>query len=68
MPRQDLNVEIRIDRIPLSGGIGAALASVVPIGALLLELPGLRRPTFAGVAGGLMLGAGFIVWRRWRRH
>ena len=45
MPDDDRSVEIRIDRIPVGRGIGAALAIVVVLlGVMLVALPNLRLP------------------------
>lgn len=64
MPDDDRNVEIRIDRIPVGRGLGAALVIVVLLGVMLVELPGLRLPALAGVAGGVLIGAVLIWWHR----
>jgi len=66
MAEDDRNTEIRIDRVPVGRGLGTALAIIVLIGALLLELPALRGPTLAGAVGGVILGGVLMVWRRWR--
>lgn len=68
MSGDDRNVEIRMDKIPVRGGIGAALAIVLLLGAMLLELPALRLPALAGLAGGVVIGIVLIVWRRRRRR
>jgi len=67
MPDDDRNVEIRIDRIPVGTGIGAALAILVLLGAMLVEIPALRLPALAGVAGGAVLGVVLIIWHIRRR-
>jgi hypothetical protein len=64
MSRNDRNVEIRMDRIPVRGGIGAVLVIITLLGAMLLELEGLRLPAIAGLIGGLLVGGVLIVWRR----
>ena len=64
MPDDDRNVEIRIDRIPVGRGIGAALAIVVLLGVMLVELPSLRLPALAGVVGGVVIGTVLIWWHR----
>jgi hypothetical protein len=64
MSRNDRNVEIRMDRIPVRGGIGAVLVIITLLGAMLLELEGLRLPALAGLIGGLLVGGVLIVWRR----
>lgn len=63
-PDNDRPVEIRIDRIPAGRGIGAALAIVVLLGAMLYELPELRWPALAGVIGGIVFAAILIVRHR----
>lgn len=52
MPDDERNVEIRIDRIPVGTGVGAAVAIVVLLGAMLVEVSALRLPALAGAAGG----------------
>jgi hypothetical protein len=64
MSPNDRNVEIRMDRIPVRGGIGAILTIITLLGAMLLELEGLRLPALAGLIGGLLVGGVLIVWRR----
>jgi hypothetical protein len=64
MSPNDRNVEIRMDRIPVRGGIGAVLVIITLLGAMLLELEGLRLPAIAGLIGGLLVGGVLIVWRR----
>jgi hypothetical protein len=63
----DRNVEIRMDRIPVGGGIGAAVVIVTLLGAMILELEGLRLPAILGLIGGLVIGCALIVWRRLSR-
>jgi hypothetical protein len=60
----DRNVEIRMDRIPVRGGVGAVLVIITLLGAMVLELEGLRLPAILGLIGGLVIGCGLIVWRR----
>ncbi len=60
----DRNVEIRIDRIPVGRGIGAAVAIIVLLGAMMYELPELRWPALAGVAGGVIFASILIVRHR----
>lgn len=64
MSIDDRNVEIRMDRIPVRGGIGAVLTIIVLLGAMVLELEGLRVPAIMGLAGGVLLGCILILWRR----
>jgi len=64
MSDDDRNVEIRIDRIPVGRGLGALLAIVVLLGALLIELPSLRLPAFAGAIGGLIVAVVLILLHR----
>jgi hypothetical protein len=61
MSEEDRNVEIQVDKIPIRGGIGAVLAIVLLLGALVLELPALRVPAVAGILGGVVVGAFLIV-------
>jgi len=42
----DQDAEIRMDRIRVRGGIGAAIVIVVLVGAMALDLPGLRIPAW----------------------
>lgn len=49
MSNNDQDAEIRIDRIRVRGGIGAAIVIVVLVGAMALDLPGLRIPVLAGI-------------------
>jgi hypothetical protein len=60
----DQDTEIRIDRIRVRGGIGAAIVIVVLVGAMTLDLPGLRIPELGGILGGVIVGAALIVWHR----
>ena len=62
MSDDERNVEIRIDRIPVGKGIGAALAIVVLLGAMLVEVPSLRLPAVAGLAGGVVVAIVLIAW------
>jgi hypothetical protein len=64
MPDDDRNVEIRIDRIPVGRSIGALVAIVVLLGAMLVELPSLRLPAIAGLVGGLVVAIVLILWHR----
>lgn len=64
MPTDNRNVEIRMDKIPVRGGIGAVLTIIVLLGALVLELEGLRIPAIVGLVGGVLLGCILILWRR----
>ena len=68
MSPDDRNVEIRMDRIPVRGGIGAVLTIILLLGAMLLELKGLRLPAIAGLVGGILVGVTLIAWRRLRPH
>jgi hypothetical protein len=61
---EDPEAEIRIDRIRVRGGIGATIVVVVLVGAMVLDLPGLRIPVVAGALGGAIVGAALIAWRR----
>ncbi len=53
-----------MDKIPVRGGIGAVLTIIVLLGALVLELEGLRVPAIVGLVGGVLLGCILILWRR----
>lgn len=64
MSNNDQDAEIRIDRIRVRGGIGAAIVIVVLVGAMALDLPGLRIPVLAGILGGVIVGAALIAWHR----
>lgn len=66
MPIEDENAEIRIDKIPVKGGLGALLAIVLLITGMLVELPGLGWPVLSGVLGGAVLAIVLIFWRRRR--
>ncbi len=66
MPDKDRNAEIRIDKIPVKGGIGAVLAIIILLSAMLVELPALRWPALFGVLGGVILGGALILWHRFR--
>lgn len=66
MSADNRNVEIRMDRIPVRGGIGAALAIALLLGAMVLELEDLRLPAVMGLIGGILVGCGLIAWRRLR--
>jgi hypothetical protein len=64
MNNQDQEAEIRIDRIRVGGGIGAAIVIVVLVGAMALDLPSLRTPVVVGILGGVIVGAALIAWHR----
>jgi hypothetical protein len=64
MSTDDRNVEIRMDRIPVRGGIGSVLTIIVLLGAMILELEGLRVPAIVGLVGGVLIGYILILWRR----
>lgn len=64
MPDDNRNVEIRIDRIPVGRSIGALIAIVVLLGAMLVELPSLRLPAIAGLVSGLVVAVVLILWHR----
>jgi hypothetical protein len=66
MSDDNRNVEIRVDKIPIRGGIGAVLAIVLLLGALVLELPALRVPALAGILGGVVFGVFLIFWHKRR--
>ena len=66
MSNDDQDAEIRMDRIRVRGGIGAAIVIVVLVGAMALDLPGLRIPVFGGILGGVIVGAVLIAWHRRR--
>jgi hypothetical protein len=61
------NAEIRIDKIPIKGGIGAALLIIVLLTGVLLDLPALRWLALPGVLGGVVFGGVLILWRRYHR-
>jgi len=65
MSNDDQDADIRIDRIRVRGGIGAAIVIVVLVGAMTLDLPGLRIPVLAGILGGVIVGVALIAWH-WR--
>jgi hypothetical protein len=54
----------RIDRISIRGGIGVGVVIVALVAAMLLDLPGLRIPALVGIAGGVILAAVLIAWHR----
>jgi hypothetical protein len=56
----------QMSRISIQGGAGAGLLIAVVIAAMLADLPLLRAPTLAAIAGGLILGAVLIVRHRAR--
>jgi hypothetical protein len=64
LSHEDQEAEIRIDRVRVRGGIGAAIVIVVLLGAMVLDLPGLRIPVVAGILGGVIVGAALIAWHR----
>ena len=66
MPSGERRPEIRIDRIPIDGGVGALLAIAILLTAMLVQLPQLRPVFFAGVLGGLVFAAVLILWHRRR--
>jgi hypothetical protein len=67
MPAEERNPEIRIDKIPVKGGLGALLAIIVLLGAMLVELPGLRPVFVTSALAGVVLALVLILWRRRRR-
>jgi hypothetical protein len=66
MPEDERNPQIRIDRIPVKGGLGAVLAIVALLAAMLVELPGLRPVFVTGALAGVVLALVLIFWRRHR--
>jgi hypothetical protein len=64
MRNDEREVEPRIDRIPIRGGIGVGIVVVVLVTAMLLDLPGLRIPALLGIAGGVVLAAVLVAWHR----
>ena len=62
----DAPTPFQIARISIQGGIGTGLLIAVIIGSMLAELPLLRGPALAALAGGLILAAALIAWHRGR--
>jgi hypothetical protein len=62
----DAPTPFQMSRISIQGGIGAGLLIAVLIGSMLAELPLLRGPALAALAGGLVLAAALIAWHRRR--
>jgi hypothetical protein len=62
----DTATPFQMSRISIQGGIGAGLLIAVVIGSMLAELPLLRAPTLAALAGGLILAAALIASHRRR--
>ena len=62
----DTPTPFQMSRISIQGGIGAGLLIAVIIGSMLAELPLLRAPALAALAGGLILAAALIAWHRRR--
>jgi hypothetical protein len=62
----DAPTPFQMSRISIQGGIGAGLLIAVIIGSMLAELPLLRGPALAALAGGLILAAALIAWHRRR--
>jgi hypothetical protein len=56
----------QMSRISIQGGLGAGLLIAVVIGATLTNLPPLRAPTLAALAGGLILAAALVARHRRR--
>lgn len=56
----------QMSRISIQGGLGAGLLIAVLIGSMLAELPMLRAPALAALAGGLLLAAALIGRHRRR--
>ena len=55
---------IRIDRIQISGGIGAGILIVLLLTAVLIGLPELRWLALPGGVAGLAFGGILIMWRK----
>jgi hypothetical protein len=68
MAGDERNAEIRIDKIPVRGGVGAVLIIILVSAVMLVELPALRWPILLGVLGGVVLGGVLIFRRRLRRQ
>jgi hypothetical protein len=64
MTSDNRELEPRIDRIPIRGGIGVGIVIVVLVAAIILDLPGLRIPALLGIAGGVVLAAVLVAWHR----
>jgi presenilin-like A22 family membrane protease len=62
----DTPTPFQMSRISIQGGIGAGLLIAVVIASMLADLPMLRAPTLAALAGGLVLAAALIAWHRRR--
>jgi hypothetical protein len=58
------HAQINIARIPISGSVGAGVAIAVLLGAMAIELPGVRGTVLWGGLAGLVLAAALIAWRR----
>jgi hypothetical protein len=61
---EDRLPQISIHHIPIEGSRGAALAIVVLLTMMFVELPPLRWPMLGSIAAGIPLGIGLIFWRR----
>jgi hypothetical protein len=57
-------IQINTTRIPIKGGIGAALAIIVLLGALLHDVPAIRALAIPGLLGGLLFAAALHAWRK----
>lgn len=66
MPDEEQNPQIRIDKIPVRGGIGAVLVITALLGVMLYALPDLRGPFVVGLVGGLILAVILILWHKIR--
>ena len=66
MPEDEQNPEIRIDKIPVKGGVGALIIVMALLGVMLYALPDLRGPFAIGLIGGLCLAVVLIVWHKYR--
>ena len=63
MSNDNRDADIRIDRIPVRGGIGAAVVVIALVASMLVDVPGLRI-AIIGIAGGVIVGTILIAWRR----
>jgi hypothetical protein len=62
----DAPTPFQMSRISIQGGLGAGLLIAVVIAAMLADLPPLRAPTLAALAGGLLLAAALVARHRRR--
>jgi len=59
-------VDIDSSKIPVRGGVGAAIVILLLLSSLLIALPELRLVALLGIVAGVVFGSFLVVWRR--RH